>query len=142
MSRSPFPVTRTPSVAFRHNKLTSYPTTTIISWSGSSPWIDRYTNSLSPVCSPTRELILSLIISLLSRVYFQVLRFFALWDDSDSLYGEKRPVTLYYYLVDDSVEICEHHEANSGRDPFPVLLRRQKVPKHIKPTCGEAINTH
>ncbi|XP_056336633.1 EF-hand domain-containing protein 1 [Danio aesculapii] len=65
----------------------------------------------------------------------QVLRFFALWDDSDSLYGEKRPVTLHYYLVDDSVEICEHHEANSGRDPFPVLLRRQKIPKHIKPTC-------
>ncbi|KAL1254124.1 hypothetical protein QQF64_016353 [Cirrhinus molitorella] len=65
----------------------------------------------------------------------QVLRFYALWDDSDSLYGEKRPVTLYYYLVDDSVEICEHHEANSGRDPFPVLLRRQKVPKNIKSTC-------
>ncbi|KAA0708260.1 EF-hand domain-containing protein 1 [Triplophysa tibetana] len=65
----------------------------------------------------------------------QVLRFFALWDDSDSLYGEKRPVTIHYYLVDDSVEICEHQVPNSGRDPFPVLLHRQKIPKHIKPTC-------
>lgn len=65
----------------------------------------------------------------------QVLRFYALWDDSDSLYGEKRPVMLHYYLVDDSVDICEHHEANSGRDPFPVLLHRQKVPKHIKSSC-------
>ncbi|KAF4099887.1 EF-hand domain-containing protein 1 [Onychostoma macrolepis] len=65
----------------------------------------------------------------------QVLRFYALWDDTDSLYGEKRPVTLHYYLVDDSVDICEHHEANSGRDPFPVLLSRQKIPKHIKSTC-------
>ncbi len=54
---------------------------------------------------------------------------------------EKRPVTLHYYLVDDSVDICEHHEANSGRDPFPVLLSRQKIPKHIKSTCGETINT-
>ncbi|XP_055042207.2 EF-hand domain-containing protein 1 isoform X1 [Misgurnus anguillicaudatus] len=65
----------------------------------------------------------------------QVLRFFALWDDSDSLYGDKRPVTLHYYLVDDSVEICEHHQPNSGRDPFPVLLHRQKIPKYIKPIC-------
>lgn len=90
---------------------------------------------------PTHQFILSLILSVWSRVYFQVLRFFALLGDLDSLYREKRPVTLHYYLVDDSVEICEHHEANNGRDPFPVLLRRQRVPKHIKPACGEIINT-
>ncbi|XP_051951704.1 EF-hand domain-containing protein 1 [Xyrauchen texanus] len=65
----------------------------------------------------------------------QVLRFFALWDDSDSIFRDKRSVTLHYYLVDNSIEICEHQEPNSGRDPFPVLLRRQRVPKHIKPTC-------
>ncbi|KAL7872525.1 hypothetical protein SRHO_G00075080 [Serrasalmus rhombeus] len=62
----------------------------------------------------------------------KVLRFFALWDDSDSLYGEKRAVTVQYYLVDDSVEIREVLKPNSGRDPFPVLLRRQRIPKHIK----------
>ncbi|CAK6961838.1 EF-hand domain-containing protein 1 [Scomber scombrus] len=69
----------------------------------------------------------------------KVLRFFALWDDSDSLYGETRPVTIQYYLVDDTVEIREVHESNSGRDPFPVLMRRQRLPKKIKsesfPTC-------
>lgn len=69
----------------------------------------------------------------------KVLRFFALWDDADSLYGEIRPVTIQYYLVDDTVEIREVHESNSGRDPFPVLLRRQRLPKKIKsetfPTC-------
>ncbi|KAM7367805.1 hypothetical protein PAMP_014080 [Pampus punctatissimus] len=69
----------------------------------------------------------------------KVLRFFALWDDTDSLYGETRPVTIQYYLVDDTVEIREVHESNSGRDPFPVLMRRQKLPKKIKsetfPTC-------
>ncbi|XP_066515249.1 EF-hand domain-containing protein 1 isoform X2 [Hoplias malabaricus] len=62
----------------------------------------------------------------------KVLRFFALWDDSDSVYGEKRFVTVHYYLVDDSVEIREVQELNSGRDPFPVLLRRQRVPKHMR----------
>ncbi|XP_056151069.1 EF-hand domain-containing protein 1 [Lampris incognitus] len=66
----------------------------------------------------------------------KVLRFFALWDDSDSLYGETRPVTIKYHLVDDTVEIREVHEPNSGRDPFPVLMRRQKLPKTFK-SAGE-----
>ncbi|MCJ8749890.1 hypothetical protein PDJAM_G00192840 [Pangasius djambal] len=65
----------------------------------------------------------------------KVLRFFALLDDSDSLYGEKRPVTIQYYLVDDSVEIREVREPNSGRDTFPLLLRRQRIHKDIKPAC-------
>ncbi|KAL7388932.1 hypothetical protein ABVT39_023574 [Epinephelus coioides] len=63
----------------------------------------------------------------------KVLRFFALWDDSDSLFGDTRPVTIQYFLVDNTVEIREVHEPNSGRDPFPVLMRRQKLPKKIKP---------
>ncbi|XP_047429908.1 EF-hand domain-containing protein 1 [Mugil cephalus] len=69
----------------------------------------------------------------------KVLRFFALWDDTDTLYGEIRPVTIHYYLVDDTVEISELHEPNSGRDPFPILMRRQRLPKKIKsetfPSC-------
>ncbi|KAL2082609.1 hypothetical protein ACEWY4_022427 [Coilia grayii] len=65
----------------------------------------------------------------------KVLRFFALWDNTDRLFGDSLPVAIQYYLVDDSVEIRELHEPNSGRDPFPVLLRRQKVPKAIKPAC-------
>ncbi|XP_063352170.1 EF-hand domain-containing protein 1 [Pelmatolapia mariae] len=62
----------------------------------------------------------------------KVLRFFALWDDADSLYGESRPVTIHYYLVDDTAEIAEVHQPNSGRDPFPILMRRQRLPKKIK----------
>ncbi|KAM4600619.1 EF-hand domain-containing protein 1 [Polymixia lowei] len=65
----------------------------------------------------------------------KVLRFFALWDNADSLYGETRPVSIQYYLVDDTVEIREVHEPNSGRDPFPVLMRRQRLPKKIKSAC-------
>ena len=37
---------------------------------------------------------------------------------------------LQYYLVDDSLEIRECPSANNGRDPFPVLIGRHKVPKN------------
>ncbi|XP_002739739.1 EF-hand domain-containing protein 1-like [Saccoglossus kowalevskii] len=59
----------------------------------------------------------------------KVLRFYCVWDDRDSMFGEIRPYTLQYYLVDDTVEVREVHGPNDGRDPFPLLLRRQKLPK-------------
>lgn len=31
--------------------------------------------------------------------------------------------------MDDTVEIREVHERNNGRDPFPLLMNRQRVPK-------------
>eukprot|EP00794_Sanderia_malayensis_P011887 gene11887-13119_t len=58
----------------------------------------------------------------------QVLRFYCLWDDRESTFGELRPVILHFYLVDDTMEVREVHDANDGRDPFPVLIRRQKMP--------------
>ncbi|XP_070782396.1 EF-hand domain-containing protein 1 [Enoplosus armatus] len=75
----------------------------------------------------------------------KVLQFFALWDDADSLYGETRPVTIRYFLVDDTVEVREVHKPNSSRHPFPVLMRRQKQPKKIKaesfPSCVLEVST-
>uniref|UniRef100_A0A1A7X660 EF-hand domain (C-terminal) containing 1 n=1 Tax=Iconisemion striatum TaxID=60296 RepID=A0A1A7X660_9TELE len=69
----------------------------------------------------------------------KVLRFYALYDRSDTPYGDTRPVIIYYYLVDNTVEIREIHEHNSGLDPFPVFLHRQKIPKKLKsetaPSC-------
>lgn len=59
----------------------------------------------------------------------KVLRFYAVWDDRKSTYGELRPFIIQYYLVDDTLEVREVHKPNDGRDPFPVLIRRQKVPK-------------
>ena len=35
-----------------------------------------------------------------------------------------------YYLVDDTLEVRECHTPNDGRDPFPVLIGRHKVPKN------------
>ncbi|XP_023598428.1 EF-hand domain-containing protein 1 isoform X2 [Trichechus manatus latirostris] len=59
----------------------------------------------------------------------QVLRFYAIWDDTDSMFGECRTYIIHYYLMDDTVEIREVHERNDGRDPFPLLMNRQHMPK-------------
>jgi hypothetical protein len=58
----------------------------------------------------------------------KVLRFFCVWDDRKSLYGDRRPYVLHYFLADDTVEILEVNEPNSGRDPFPVMLKRGPLP--------------
>lgn len=60
----------------------------------------------------------------------KVLRFYAVWNDKDSRSSEIRPFIIQYYLVDDTLEVREVHKANDGRDPFPVLIRRHKVPKN------------
>ncbi|KAL9652806.1 hypothetical protein ABK040_010838 [Willaertia magna] len=59
----------------------------------------------------------------------QVLRFYCVWDDRDSLYGDRRFFVLEYYLSDDTVKVSEVLPANSGYDPFPVFIKRQRVPK-------------
>lgn len=59
----------------------------------------------------------------------QVLRFWCIWDDRQSMYGDRRPYVLHYFLEDDTVEILEINENNSGRDPFPIFLRRSMLPK-------------
>ncbi|XP_054754616.2 EF-hand domain-containing protein 1-like [Lytechinus pictus] len=59
----------------------------------------------------------------------KVLRFFCVWDDRSSMFGEQRPYIIQYYLVDDTVEVREVHEPNDGRDPFPLFLKKQRVPK-------------
>lgn len=64
----------------------------------------------------------------------KVLSFKALWQD-DTLEGGVNYFTINYFLADDSVEVKETRTQNSGRDPFPLLLRRQKLPKI-------PINTH
>jgi len=64
----------------------------------------------------------------------KVLRFFCIWDDSARLFGDKRPFSVHYFLADDTVEVLEVQEANSGRDPFPCLLKRCRLPRD--PTKG------
>ncbi|KAM8832923.1 EF-hand domain-containing protein 1 isoform 2-T2 [Spinachia spinachia] len=76
----------------------------------------------------------------------KVLRFFALWDDTDHPNGETRPVTIQYHLVDDTVEINEVYKRNCGRFPFPALMRRLKLPKKTEasgnfPSCVLEVST-
>ena len=50
------------------------------------------------------------------------------WDDRDSYAGDRLKYILHYFLADDTVEILEKHGANTGRTPFPVFLKRDKLP--------------
>ncbi len=36
---------------------------------------------------------------------------------------------IHYFLADDTVEVREIHHNNSGRDPFPLFLKRNKLPR-------------
>lgn len=54
----------------------------------------------------------------------EVLRFYCLWDDRDHIYGDKRLFVLHYYLGEEKGEILEKQGPNSGRDAFPVFLKK------------------
>ena len=58
-----------------------------------------------------------------------VLRFYGFWDDSDSMFGDRRKFVLHYYLADDTIEILEVLPPNCGRDAPSIFLKRQKLPK-------------
>jgi hypothetical protein len=60
----------------------------------------------------------------------KVLRFYCIWSDQ-KIYGEQRPYVLHYFLADDTVEVMEINQPNSGRDAFPAMLNRQKLPKNF-----------
>lgn len=59
----------------------------------------------------------------------RVLRFYCCWDERDTLYGDFRKFVLEYYLSDDTTKISEVNPVNSGRDPFPVFVKRARIPK-------------
>eukprot|EP00002_Diphylleia_rotans_P008038 TRINITY_DN1772_c0_g1_i1.p1 TRINITY_DN1772_c0_g1~~TRINITY_DN1772_c0_g1_i1.p1 ORF type:complete len:566 (-),score=119.53 TRINITY_DN1772_c0_g1_i1:135-1832(-) len=59
----------------------------------------------------------------------KVLRFFGVWDDRASMYGEIHRLVMRYFLVDDTIEIREVKSPNSGIEPF--ILKRTKLPRHF-----------
>ena len=59
----------------------------------------------------------------------KVLRFEGEWDDSSSVYGDRNAYVIQYYLANDTVDVREAKVSNSGKDPFPTLLARQRLPK-------------
>ncbi|KAJ8920916.1 hypothetical protein NQ315_015709 [Exocentrus adspersus] len=64
----------------------------------------------------------------------KILKFKAVWDDRENEHGEMRKFELLYFLCDDTVSVKEVHEKNDGRDPYPVLLRKTKLPKRYTDT--------
>ena len=59
-----------------------------------------------------------------------VLKFNAIWDDTNSMFGDQRSMLVHYFLADDTIEIREVIGPNSGRDSVPVFLKRAKLPKY------------
>ncbi len=58
----------------------------------------------------------------------KVLSYSILWEDKSYDGGDKY-FTLNFFLSDMSVEVKEINATNSGRFPFPMLLKRQKLAK-------------
>ena len=53
----------------------------------------------------------------------KVLRFFSVYQD--------QPYIVHYFLSDDTLEVREVKYQNSGKDEFPLLLKRSKLPKNF-----------
>lgn len=61
----------------------------------------------------------------------KVLNFDIMWYDEK--YGkEENNFTMNYYLADGMIEVREIRINNSGKDPFPYLLRKSKLAKKPK----------
>lgn len=61
----------------------------------------------------------------------KVLRFYTVWDDTESTFGDRRYFVLHYYLADDTASLHEILSPNSGRDGGSAFVRRQKIPKDV-----------
>ncbi|KAK7202269.1 rib72 protein-like protein [Novymonas esmeraldas] len=53
-----------------------------------------------------------------------VLRFYAVW--------EKRKFRIYFYLADGSIAVLFDKAENDGRDPYPIFVRRRRIPKEAR----------
>ncbi|CAH0600471.1 unnamed protein product [Chrysodeixis includens] len=62
----------------------------------------------------------------------KVLCFDVVWDDRDSAFGSLKEYKLLYFLQDDTIAIKEIHDGKGGKDPFPMLLKKTKLPKKWK----------
>jgi hypothetical protein len=58
----------------------------------------------------------------------KVLRFYAWWDD-ETRYGTRWYFTVHYYLSNDTMEINNAYQRNTGKWECPVFLTRQVIKK-------------
>uniref|UniRef100_A0A7S4NJR6 EF-hand domain-containing protein n=1 Tax=Guillardia theta TaxID=55529 RepID=A0A7S4NJR6_GUITH len=85
---------------------------------------------------PTRYRCEDSVIAMIDQT--KVLRFYAQWDDRSSMFGQKLEYIINYFLQDDKIEVLEVKQQNSGRDPFPKLVKKQRVPRVFRgvPSVG------
>lgn len=62
----------------------------------------------------------------------RVLSFKAVWDTRGLTHGALLRYNVHYFLADGTVEVCEEYGRNDGRDRFPFLLSRRRVPKRYE----------
>lgn len=76
----------------------------------------------------------------LSQRFFEldgkVLEFQCIWDDRNRLYGEYRHFILQYFLSNDKIKVSEKLKENSGRDPFPVFIKKSMIPLEEEPSVS------
>ncbi|CAH2217983.1 jg22163, partial [Pararge aegeria aegeria] len=73
--------------------------------------------------SPKHESLLFLTVFLIFP------RFNVVWDNRDAEFGELTEYKMFYFLQDDTIAIKELHDGKGGKDPFPLLLKKRKLPK-------------
>ncbi|XP_072120777.1 EF-hand domain-containing protein 1 isoform X1 [Mobula birostris] len=66
----------------------------------------------------------------------KVLRYFAYWQDGENTSEECHHYVIHHFLADGTVEIREVYENNDGREPFPMLLGRKRLPKTLRQSHG------
>ena len=59
----------------------------------------------------------------------KVLRFYGRWVDEQGPSKEIRNFVVRFHLEDDTVEVGEVHDVNSGRYKAPLFLKRCRLPK-------------
>lgn len=61
----------------------------------------------------------------------KTLRYYALWDNREELFGDKIMVRLHYSLSDQLFEVVPIHQRNSGRDRIPKSLKKTQIMKTV-----------
>lgn len=67
----------------------------------------------------------------------KILRFYGLWDCSGNLFGDELFVKVHYCLAENTIEVVPIHNAKSGRDKLPKLLKKTSI---IKPRVSSAVD--
>lgn len=60
----------------------------------------------------------------------EIFRFYSLWNDPGSELEDRKHYKIYYYLIDDTVEIRQIKKSRGYNDQFSRLLSRTRLPKN------------